>query len=62
VARPLVQVDPVGLEGESLITKGLLFIFLKVFIGFFTLRKDERRSQGALVVNFDKSTASLFIV
>jgi hypothetical protein len=30
-------VDPVGLEGESLNTKGPFFIFLKVFLGFSLL-------------------------
>jgi hypothetical protein len=44
-------VDPVELEGESLNTKGPFFS--KGFSRFFTLRNDERRSQGALVVNFD---------
>jgi hypothetical protein len=53
VARPLVQVDPVGLEGERFNKKGLFLIFLKVFLCFFTLRKDEKRSQEALVVNLD---------
>jgi hypothetical protein len=48
-----MSVDPVGLEGKSLTTKGLFLVFLKIFLGFFTLRKDERRPQGALVVNFD---------
>jgi hypothetical protein len=53
VARPLVPVDPVGLEGESFNKNGLFLIFLKVFSRFFTLRKDEKRSQEALVANLD---------
>jgi hypothetical protein len=39
VARPLVPVDPVGLEGERLTTKGLFLVFLKVFLGFSLLEK-----------------------
>jgi hypothetical protein len=39
VARPLVPVDPVGLEGERFHKKGLLLIFLKVFLGFSLLEK-----------------------
>jgi hypothetical protein len=48
-----VSVDPVGLEGESFNKKGLFFDFSKGFSRFFTPRKDEKRSQEALVVNFD---------
>jgi hypothetical protein len=46
VARPLVPVDPVGLEGERFNKKGLFLIFLKVFLGFSLLkkmRKDHKR-------------------
>jgi hypothetical protein len=39
VTRPLVPVDPVGLEGESLTTKGLFLVFLKIFLGFSLLEK-----------------------
>jgi hypothetical protein len=39
VARPLVSVDPVGLEGEGLTTKGLILVFLKIFLGFSLLEK-----------------------
>jgi hypothetical protein len=39
VAQPLVPVDPVELEGESLYKKGLFLIFLKVFLGFSLLEK-----------------------
>jgi hypothetical protein len=39
VARPLVPVDPVGLEGEGLTTKGLIFVFLMFFLGFSLLEK-----------------------
>jgi hypothetical protein len=46
VARPLVPVDPVGLEGERFNKKGLFLIFLKVFLGFSLLekmRKDHKK-------------------
>jgi hypothetical protein len=46
VARPLVSVDPVGLEGERFNKKGLFLIFLKVFLGFSLLekmRKDHKK-------------------
>jgi hypothetical protein len=39
VARPLVPVDSVGLEGEGLTTKGLIFVFLKILLGFSLLEK-----------------------
>jgi hypothetical protein len=39
VARPLVPVDPVGLEGEGLTAKGLFLFFLKNFLGFSLLEK-----------------------
>jgi hypothetical protein len=48
-----VPVDPVGLEGESFNKKGLFFELSKGFSKFFTLRKDEKRSQEALVANLD---------
>jgi hypothetical protein len=35
VARPLVPVDPVGLERERLTTKGLFLVFQNIFLGFF---------------------------
>jgi hypothetical protein len=56
-----MPVDPVGLEGEGLTTKGLILVFLKIFLGFSLLEK-MRRSQEALVANFDSPTTSLFIV
>jgi hypothetical protein len=46
VARPLVPVDPVGLEGKGFNKNGLILIFLKVFLGFSLLekmRKDHKR-------------------
>jgi hypothetical protein len=39
VARPLVPVDPVGLEGKGLTTKGLILVFLKIFLDFSLLEK-----------------------
>jgi hypothetical protein len=39
VARPLVTVDPVRLEGEGLTAKGLNLDFLKIFLGFSLLEK-----------------------
>jgi hypothetical protein len=39
VAWPLVPVDPVGLEEECLSSKGLIFVFLKIFLGFSLLEK-----------------------
>jgi hypothetical protein len=39
VAQPLMPVDPVGLEGEGLITKGLILVFRKIFLGFALLEK-----------------------
>jgi hypothetical protein len=39
VARPLVPVDPVGLEGEGLTIKGLILVFLKIFLEFSLLEK-----------------------
>jgi hypothetical protein len=47
-----MPVDPVGLEGEGLTTKGLILVFLKIFLGF-SLLENMRRSQEALVANFD---------
>jgi hypothetical protein len=46
VARPLVPVDPVGLEEKRINKKGLILIFLKVFLGFSLLekmRKDHKK-------------------
>jgi hypothetical protein len=34
-----MPVDPVGLEGESLTTKGLFLVFLNNFLGFSLLEK-----------------------
>jgi hypothetical protein len=39
VARPLVPVDPVGLEGKGLTTKGMILVFLKIFLDFSLLEK-----------------------
>jgi hypothetical protein len=39
VARPLVPVDPVGLEGKGLTTKGPILVFLKIFLDFSILEK-----------------------
>jgi hypothetical protein len=46
VARPLVPVDPVGLEGKRFNKKVLFLNFLKVFLGFSLLekiRKDHKK-------------------
>jgi hypothetical protein len=46
VARPLVPVDRVGLEGERFNKRGLFLIFLTVFLGFSLLenmRKDHKK-------------------
>jgi hypothetical protein len=39
VARPLVPVDPLWLEGEGLSTEALILVFLKIFLGFSLLEK-----------------------
>jgi hypothetical protein len=46
VARPLVPVDPVGLEEERFNKRGLFLNYLKVFLGFSLLekmRKDHKK-------------------
>jgi hypothetical protein len=46
VARPLVPVDPVGLEGKGFNKRVLFLNFLKVFLGFSLLekmRKDHKK-------------------
>jgi hypothetical protein len=46
VARPLVPVDPVGLEEERINKRGLFLNYLKVFLGFSLLekmRKDHKK-------------------